>query len=240
MITDLEERPGPTPVQRHAARVVGVLYLLTMATGVFSEMFVRERLIVRGDATATASNIAAAEFLYRLGLYADVVTMAGVVVLAWALWVVLKPVGPHLAALAVLLRAVEVSVAASGLTAGLGVLRWLGSASYLSAFEPAQRHVLARVLLGAQAAATQIAFVLLGLGSTVFAFLWLRSRYVPRPLAALGVVGSLLLAAVTILSLVFPGLDALGMSCMIPLGVFEVGLGGWLLARGLASPRSPE
>ena len=44
----------PDLSQRKAARVAGVLYLIVIVAGVSAEFFVRQRLIVPGDATATA------------------------------------------------------------------------------------------------------------------------------------------------------------------------------------------
>jgi hypothetical protein len=82
--------------------------------------------------------------------------------------------------------------------------------------------------------------VFLGLGSTVFAFLWLKSHYIPKALAALGIVSSLVLAIVTLAIMVFPSLGALGLSYMMPLGIYEVGLGFWLLIKGIQAPPVEE
>lgn len=76
------ERPSPPPItqaQRSAAKVVGFLYLLTMATAMFGEMFVRGRLVVRGDALQTARNLVASETLFRSAIVVDLLTVAGVV-----------------------------------------------------------------------------------------------------------------------------------------------------------------
>ena len=82
-----------------------------------------------------------------------------------------------------------------------------------------------------------VGFVLLGLGSAVYAYLLLKSRYVPKALAVLGIFSSLLLSLGTLAIMVFPGLGAMGMSYMMPMGLYEVGLGFWLLIKGLQSPR---
>jgi hypothetical protein len=225
------------PFQQTAARVAGILYLTTMATAVLGEVVVRDRLVVRGDALQTARNIAEAEWLYRLGLAFDLSTFAGVVALVWALHVALAPVGRSLARLAVFLRLVEASVASAGVVFSLVALRPLGTAAYLQAFDEQQLAVLTRFLIGAAGSAMQVAFVLLGLGSAVFAWLWFRSRYVPRAVAVLGIAASLLLSGGTLAIIVFPRLaDVLGLGYMMPLGVFEVGLGLWLLVRGLRVP----
>jgi hypothetical protein len=227
--------PVIAPAQQKAARIVGLLYVVTVATSVFAEIVVRETLIVPGDAVATARNIAGAGFFFRLGLLADLFTAAGVIVLNWALFVVLRPVSPNLALLAAFLRLVEAAVATALLVGSFLVLRILGTADSLSAFEPDQRAVLARVFLGGQATGLNLVFILLGLGSALYAVLWYRSGYIAKPFAAFGVVSSLLLSAVTALIVLFPALgELLKIFYMVPLGVFEVGLGLWLFVRGLS------
>jgi hypothetical protein len=54
------------------ARIAGGLYLIVIVGGIFAEIFVRGRLVVHGDAAATAHNILAHELLYRLGFAVEV------------------------------------------------------------------------------------------------------------------------------------------------------------------------
>ena len=54
------------------ARIAGALYLIVIVGGIFAEIFVRGRLVVHGDAAATAHNIQAHELLYRLGFVVEV------------------------------------------------------------------------------------------------------------------------------------------------------------------------
>jgi Domain of unknown function (DUF4386) len=56
---------------RLQARIAGFLYLIIIAGGIFAEFIVRGRLVVSGDAAATAHNILAHEMLYRLGFAAE-------------------------------------------------------------------------------------------------------------------------------------------------------------------------
>ena len=58
-----------------AARIAGLLYLLSLPLAMFPEMFVRQRLIVPGDAAATASNIMANELLFRFGIMSDIIML---------------------------------------------------------------------------------------------------------------------------------------------------------------------
>lgn len=225
---------APTASQRIAARVAGSLYLATMASAVFAEVFVRGSIIVPGDAVRTAQNLVASERLVRVGLVADIFTLVGVLVIAWGLYVVLKPINEELALLGAMLRVAEVAVAASALVNVLDALRLVSGLSSVAGFSEEQLSTLARLALARQGFGTQLMFVFLGLGSLAFSWVLLRSSYIPRALAILGVVGSSLLASGSLILLVFHQYMAqVGLSYMLPLGVFEVGLGALFAFRGL-------
>ncbi len=218
--------------QSRAARLAGAMYLISMATAIFGESFIRGSLIVRGDATHTAQNIIGSERLFRIGIATDLATFTGVVVLIWALYVLLRPVDRNLALLAVLLRLVEVSIHYVSILFSLVALGFLNGADYLSTFDASQLHSLARVAISAQGAGLNLGFVLVGLGSAVFAYLLLRSGYVPKALAAWGVFSSLLLTTSAVLLIVFPALGPVQLATMVPMGIYEVTLGFWLLLKG--------
>jgi hypothetical protein len=162
------------------------------------------------------------------------ITLAGVAILVWALYVVLKPINRNLASLAAILRLVAVSCGLASVVNAFLALRLLTGPTYARALEPQQLQVLARLFISGQGFGTQVDFVVLGLGSTVFGYLWYQSRYVPRGLAALGILGSLLLTIGGLAIMVFPGrAELLSLAYMMPLGVFEVTIGLWLLLKGL-------
>jgi hypothetical protein len=218
--------------QTRAARLAGALYLITMATGVFGEIFVRGSLIV-SDVTQTAQNIIASERLFRIGIVSDLATFTGVLVLTWALYVLLRPVDRDLALLAAFFRVVEVAVSTAATVNSLVALRLLSSAEYLEAFEVSQLHTLSRLARNAFGFGFDIGFVLTGLGSAVFAYLLLKSRYVPQVLAGWGVFASLLFATHAVLIIVFPSAaEILRLVSYIPMGIYEVTLGFWLLLKG--------
>ena len=85
--------------QRKAARVAGFTCLFTMAIVVFANFGIHERLMVAGDAAATARNIMAHERLFRIGIACGVIYSGGLVVLLTALYAILKPVNRSLALL---------------------------------------------------------------------------------------------------------------------------------------------
>lgn len=223
------------PSQHSAAKVAGFMYLLTTVTANFAEFYARGRLITSGDATQTARNIAASERLFRLGIVSNLVTFAGVVVLAVALYVILSPINRNIALLAAFWRVAESSIFALILLSDFVVLRLLSGADYLTAFDSKQLQALAYTFIRAHDAGYLIGLVFFGLGSTAFAYLWFRSRYIPRWLSVLGIFSSLLVAIVTLTIMVLPGLAAVVVPAYFaPIFIFEVTLGFWLLLKGIS------
>ena len=75
MSTDvIKERITETSPQVYA-RIGGVLYLIIIVIGFCSEFFVRDKLVVSGDVTATANNIAASESLWRISIAGELILL---------------------------------------------------------------------------------------------------------------------------------------------------------------------
>lgn len=223
--------------QRAAAKVVGAAYLVAMATSIFGEVYVRGSLIDYNNAALTAQNIIAHRTLFRVGIASELITYATDVALITALYVILAPVNRSLALFAVFVRLLAETVCVLMAASSFDVLRILSGADYTRAFDAAQLAALARHSLGAHGALYNVGFVFVGLGSTVFGYLWLKSRYVPKSIGVLGIVASFLLGFVTFTILIFPGLQAkLYPAYMVPMFFFEVGIGIWLLTKGLRPP----
>ena len=208
------------------------MYLIQMATGVFTQIYARGSLIVRGDPTQTARNIIDSEGLFRIGIASDLATYTAVLVASWALYVLLRPVNRNLALLALLFRLMELAIHFNATVDSLGVLRVLRGDQYLKSIDAGQLHSMAQLALSVQGEAVNMGFILLGLGSAVFAFLLLKAQFVPRLLAGWGVFASLLLAGYALAIIVFPKAGVLQVAPMLPMGIYEVTLGFWLLLRG--------
>src|SRR5437764_14911694 len=70
---------------KKAARIAGAIYLSMVITGPFSLIYVPSKLIVRGNAVATADNILTHETMFRLSILADLVGQVIFICLAIAL-----------------------------------------------------------------------------------------------------------------------------------------------------------
>lgn len=224
--------------QRKAAKVVGLAYLLVIIPAIFAEFYIGAQILVYDNAAQNALNILAHERLFRLGIAANLTVFIIDVILIAALYVVLKPVNRNLALLAAFWRLVETAVLVNVVLSDLDVLRVLSGAGYLQGFEADRLHGLARLSVGAHDAAYGVGLVFAGIGSTVFCYLWYKSRYIPRALAVLGIFSSFLLAACTFSFIIFPELSKIVSVAYYgtPIFVFEVAMGFWLLFAKLRAP----
>ena len=227
--------------QRKAARVVGFAYLFALPPAIFAEFYVRTKLIVFDNAAQTAQNIVAHERLFRLGTASNLTVFAVDVVLIMALYVVLMPVNRNLALLATGWGLVETATLVVVTLSDFYLLRILSGADYLHAFEANRLQALARLSVSAHADAYNVGLVLAGLRSTVFCYLWFKSRLIPRTLAAWGMVASVLMGACAFSFIIFPELAKV-MPVEVygpPIFFFELTMGFWLLLKGLR-PSSAE
>ena len=228
-----------TPLQLKTARLVGFLYLFTNATAI-AAFVARNKLIVPRDAAQTSINITAAEGLFRFGVGTEIVTVAAVIVLVWGLYVILKPINSSLTWLGTFFRLAENFFLAFVTIQELTALAVLKGTATMQGFDPRQLQGLSYTFLRVYIGAFNIGFVFLGIGSAVFSYVWWKSGYIPRLLAGWGVFASSLMAVASLAIIMFPGLSVLGLTHMMPMGLYEFGLGFWLLIKGIRQPATPQ
>jgi uncharacterized protein DUF4386 len=221
--------------QRRAARVAGLTYLFGLAAVIVANFGVHERLIVAGDAAQTAHNIMAHERLFRLGIALDLFYCACLLLLITALYVILEPINRNLALLAAF-RSLVYALMWILMTLNLfDVLRLLSGADYLRVFETERLQALARSSLRARFDEYYFGLLFYGMGSAVWSYLWFKSKYIPRPLAAFGVIAFVWAAACSLAFIIFPNYSKVVNLWWFDsaMGIFEIATGLWLLFKGL-------
>jgi hypothetical protein len=165
---------------KNPGRFAGLLYLLTSIIGFFAMAYVPGKLIVHGNAAATASNIAASETLFRLGIAAELIGMAGFIFVAMALYDLLKGVNRRHASLMVTLIVVSVPIAFLNELNSFAALVLVRGADFLSIFEKPQRDALAMLFLNLHHYGFVVAEIFWGLWLFPLGLLVYRSRFLPR------------------------------------------------------------
>ena len=226
--------------QRTAARVAALAYLISVALVVFANFGMRGHLFVSGDMAETVRRIAAAESLFRLSVAFDLVYCTGVVVLLTALYVVLSPVNRYLALLAMLWKLVYAVTAVLMALSFLSIVRLATDAPYRQALGAEPLQALVRLHSSATWEQYYVGLAFWALSSTVLAWLWLKSGYIPAALAVFGLVSSAWCALCTFAYIINPAFAHVVNLWWFdsPMAVFDIILSFWILFRGL--PRSTQ
>ena len=221
--------------QGKAARVAGFTYLATFATVVYANFAIHDRLNVAGDAAETARRILAHEQLFRVSIACDLIYCTGTVVLLTALYVILETISRGLALLAALWRLVYALLWVQMTLNLFDALRLLKGTRYLQVFEAERLQALASLYLGTRFDYYYVGLRFGALASTIFGYLWFKSRYIPRALAAFGVIASAWCVACTFAFIIFPGFTGVVNLWWFdsPLGAFEIATSFWLLFKEL-------
>jgi Domain of unknown function (DUF4386) len=165
---------------KNPGRFAGLLYLLTSIVGFFAMGYVPGKLIVHGNASATANNIAASETLFRLGIAGELIGMAGFIFVALALYDLLKEVNRRHASLMVTLIVVSIPIAFLNELNSIAALVLVRGADFLSIFEKPQRDALAMLFLNLHHYGFVLAEIFWGLWLFPLGLLVYRSRFLPR------------------------------------------------------------
>jgi hypothetical protein len=165
---------------KNPGRFAGLLYVLFSMPGFFAMVYVPGKLIVHGNAAATANNIAASETLFRLGIAAQLICQVGFIFVALALYELLKGVNQRHASLWVILVVVAIPIAFLNELNSIAAVVLVRGADFLSVFEKPQRDALAMLFLNLHNEGIGVVEMLWGLAFFPLALLVYRSRFLPR------------------------------------------------------------
>lgn len=198
---------------RALARFGGVLYLIIIVIGIFGEVLVRGRVVVPGDAAATAANLGSMAALWRFGIAAELVLLMCAVALLLIFFVLLRPVSRELALLAVFFNLISIGLEAAATLHLVEALFPQGNGAYLRAFEPAQLNAMAYLSVRSFDNGFAVSLAFFGCVCLLLGYLIFRSGFLPQ---ALGVV--------------FPAI-------LLPAFIGETSLCLWLIAKGVLEDR---
>lgn len=192
-------------------------------------MFITSRFHAPGNFAETALRIMASPLLYRAGLSCGLIGSRCTVFLATGLYVVVKPIDNNLALLGLSFRLAEATLGGAGSILGFSALKLYAGGDYGNAFAANQLAVLASLF----SSEWNIGAIYFGIGSIFFFYLFFRSTYIPKALAALGLFGSVLVPIVSFGCLLSPQHTKMLQFGWIPMALAELSVGLWLLIKGV-------
>jgi hypothetical protein len=212
------------------------MFLFSLIVPLLNWTFVLSKLVVAENVIATAKNIMANEFQFRIGITIELIMSVGLIVLGLALYIVLKPVNKNLALLALLWKLVEATIAAAIVLVSFIALQVLNGDAYVTVFTPVQLQVPVGLILNTHFATYSIPMVFLGLDMMVFSYLFFKSKYIPRILAGFGILSFALIFIHALMFILAPKYATMPINQVIfwaPSGLFEIMIGIWLLSKGV-------
>jgi hypothetical protein len=225
---------------KKTARLAGLLYLLSSIPGAFALIYVPGKLVVKGDAAATAERLRTSGALFRLGLGAELLSMAIFIYVALVLYRLFRPVSPEPALSMLVLILVSIPIAFVNVLTEIAALNLAGGAGgtdFLSGLDPHQRDALAYLCLRLHGQGFLVAQIFWGLWLFPFATCVIRSGFIPRFLGILLIAAGFGYLGSSIANLVFPrSADAVERVTRV-LTLLETPIIFWLLIWG-AKPQT--
>jgi hypothetical protein len=237
-MTSISSNPSAdaASLQRYA-RAAGIAMLLSIVFGFLGEMYLPGKIIVSGDAAATAANVIGNPTLFRLSFAAYLVEGLCDIALCVLFYILLKPVDRNLALLSAffgIASMVTFAVAQASFFSASLILRETGG---MQSFGVEQREALAYL---AMRIATMIAALFLcmyGIATMLRGYLIARSGYLPKAIGILFVVGGLGFFLRSTTYIVAPSLSSPLM--LLPMALAGIPMMVLLLVRGVDVRRVP-
>lgn len=219
---------------KNLARIAGFCYLIVIATGLFSEVFVRQALKVSNDALATSQNIQAHEVLYRWGFVADIINFVVGIPTILILYYFFKRVNKLLVQIALAFVIIQTAIIAVNLLNQISPLLILSNETYLNTFKPNQLASLSLLALNIQAQGYGIGLVFFGFYCLIIGFLIFKSNLLPQILGILYAITGLCYLINSFTMFLSKGFEnPMFIYLAIPIFIGELSLSLWLLIKGI-------
>ena len=215
------------------ARITGGAYVGFIATSYLADLLSHIGL---GEATDVYQALIADSGQFRLALVVALISAFLFLVTAWGLYVLLRSVNRDLALLFLILNAVGVAIQGASMLFLVTALLQGDASSQMEAYSAAQRQGLAYLAINVY----QLGFVT----AQIFYATWLfplgylvyRSGLLPRALGALLVIDGIGVLIWFLQDMLWPAYWAIAVPGLIVSLIAELGLGLWLLIRGVGGP----
>jgi len=209
-------------------------------TGPFTLLYIPAKLIVRGNAAATADNILTHETLFRLGIVGDLFTPVIFICLGIALYRLLSGVNKTWASLMVAFVVVSSTVGFLNVLNNIAALTLFHGTDFLAVLEKSQRDALGYLFIRLHSQGNLINEIFWGLWLFPFGLLVFRSGFLPRFIGVWLMVNCFGWVVLSITALFFPPYYETAFRMAQPVLFGELAIMLWLLIKGAKVPTAPS
>jgi hypothetical protein len=207
-------------------KIVGCAYLLITFLGLINSFLVKPGIYNVETFLDTALQ-------YRFAQAIDLLMYVIVIWLSWALYIVTKSVNKNAALLALLFRFSEGLLGCVAVLVSLMALVILKEEGAWAAFNEEQLRAIAVMFMNLSDSMWSILFILMGIGATIFIYLFHVARFIPKLLAYWGIFTYVTMTIYGIAKIIFPESSEQMMYIMFPGALFELIFGLWILVKGI-------
>ena len=216
------------------ARMGGLAYLFIIVAGGCGELFIRNNIIVSGNAAATAHNIMASQLLWRISIAADLVMHLCDIVLMLVLYVLLKPVNKNLALMAMMFNLIQTAVLVANKMSLLMPLFFLSNADYLKPVDPQQLQAFSYLFVSTHGLGFGNGLIFFGCVCLINGYLIYQSGYLPKIIGLMMQVAGLCYLTNSFALIIAPALASwLFPAVLMPALIAELSLCFWLMVKGV-------
>jgi hypothetical protein len=215
---------------RKIAKLAGFLYFMYFITSLIANFFGN---FVFVDAPATLNTIIAHESSFRVGFVISLFSVVFLLLAAWALYVLLKPVNKNLALLFLLLNLGGFVIWCLSVLNLYGSLMLLSGADYLKVFQPDQLQAQAMLFINLYKNGSVIAQIPYGVWLFPLGYLVFKSHFLPKILGILLIADCFGLLIYVLQRFLLPGYDVISYPCLMISFIAEISLSLWLLIKGV-------
>ncbi|MBL0882066.1 MAG: DUF4386 domain-containing protein [Chitinophagaceae bacterium] len=212
----------------------GLLYLLMIILGIIQQVFIKDGIVISGNAEATAERLKSFEWLWRIGVCIEMLIVIITVLITWILYFLTKPVNKNLSLLASLFGLLAIAVQAAYSLHFLEALQTLSNNPSLSVFTQQQLYLISSLNIQAQSEGFAIALLLFGPFFFITGYLIFQSGYFPKVLGVLYFIAGVCYSLSSFLLILFPNWTARYYFFIVgPALIGELSLSLWLLIKGV-------
>jgi hypothetical protein len=215
---------------KKTARIAGIFYFTYIVASVIADLFGH---FVFADAQATVNHIMSHESLFRIGVVISLFSHVLFLLAAWALYVLLKPVGKNLALLFLLLNLGGFAILVYSHLNLFSSLMFLSGADYLKVFQPDQLQAQAMLFINSYHNGSTIAQIPFGVWLFPLGYLVFKSGFLPKILGVFLIIDCFGLLLYVCQRFLLPDYGVIAYPCWVIGFIAEFGLAVWLLVKGV-------